>query len=315
MQIFQFTSAINFMRLKWLAVGLSALLMVASVIGFASKGINWGLDFTGGTVIELGFSQAADLADIRQTLSKAGFSDAVVQLFGTSRDVLIRVPLRTDVDQSTLGDSVIKALNAAQSEAVTMRRIEFVGPSVGEELKEDGGLAMLVALIGILLYVTMRFEWRLSVGAVLALFHDVTLTMGLFSLLGLEFDLTVLAAILALIGYSINDTIVVFDRIRESFRKLRDTSVDDTINDAITSTLNRTVITSLTTVLVLVVLFYMGGALIHGFATALLFGIAIGTYSSIYVASAIAEILGISREDMLPPPPIEKEGENTDALL
>ena len=161
----------------------------------------------------------------------------------------------------------------------------------------------------------MRFEWRLSVGAVLALFHDVTLTMGLFSVLGLEFDLTVLAAILALIGYSINDTIVVFDRIRESFRKLRDTSVDDTINDAITSTLNRTVITSLTTVLVLVVLFYMGGALIHGFATALLFGIAIGTYSSIYVASAIAEILGISREDMLPPPPVEKEGENIDALL
>ena len=161
----------------------------------------------------------------------------------------------------------------------------------------------------------MRFEWRLSVGAVAALFHDVTLTMGLFSVLQLEFDLTVLAAILALIGYSINDTIVVFDRIRECFRKLRDTSVDDTINDAITATLNRTVITSLTTVLVLVVLFYMGGALIHGFATALLFGIAIGTYSSVYVASAIAEILGISREDMLPPPPIEKEGENTDALL
>ena len=315
MQIFQFTSAINFMRLKWLAVGLSALLMVASVIGFASKGINWGLDFTGGTVIELGFSQAADLADIRQTLSKAGFSDAVVQLFGTSRDVLVRIPLRDDMAQAAVGETVVSVLNAAAEQQITLRRAEFVGPSVGEELKQDGGMAMLVALLGILLYVAMRFEWRLSVGAVAALIHDVILTLGLFSWLQIEFDLTVLAAILALIGYSINDTIVVFDRIRESFRKLRDTAAADVINFAITSTLNRTVITSLTTVLVLIVLFYMGGALIHGFATALLFGIAVGTYSSIYVASAIAEILGISREDMLPPSPPPTEGEPGGAVL
>ncbi|WP_273023546.1 protein translocase subunit SecF [Rheinheimera sp.] len=315
MQIFQFTSAINFMRLKWLAVGLSALLMVASVIGFASKGINWGLDFTGGTVIELGFSQAADLADIRQTLSKTGFSDAVVQLFGTSRDVLVRIPLRDDMAQAAVGETVVSVLNTAAEQQITLRRAEFVGPSVGEELKQDGGMAMLVALLGILLYVAMRFEWRLSVGAVAALIHDVILTLGLFSWLQIEFDLTVLAAILALIGYSINDTIVVFDRIRESFRKLRDTAAADVINFAITSTLNRTVITSLTTVLVLIVLFYMGGALIHGFATALLFGIAVGTYSSIYVASAIAEILGISREDMLPPPPPPTEGEPGGAVL
>ena len=315
MQIFQFTSAINFMRLKWLAVGLSALLMVASVIGFASKGINWGLDFTGGTVIELGFSQAADLADIRQTLSKAGFSDAVVQLFGTSRDVLVRIPLRDDMAQAAVGEIVVSVLNAAAEQQITLRRAEFVGPSVGEELKQDGGMAMLVALLGILLYVAMRFEWRLSVGAVAALIHDVILTLGLFSWLQIEFDLTVLAAILALIGYSINDTIVVFDRIRESFRKLRDTAAADVINFAITSTLNRTVITSLTTVLVLIVLFYMGGALIHGFATALLFGIAVGTYSSVYVASSIAEILGISREDMLPPPPPPTEGQPGGAVL
>ena len=315
MQIFQFTSAINFMRLKWLAVGLSALLMVASVIGFASKGINWGLDFTGGTVIELGFSQAADLADIRQTLSKAGFSDAVVQLFGTSRDVLVRNPLRDDMAQAAVGETVVSVLNTAAEQQITLRRAEFVGPSVGEELKQDGGMAMLVALLGILLYVAMRFEWRLSVGAVAALIHDVILTLGLFSWLQIEFDLTVLAAILALIGYSINDTIVVFDRIRESFRKLRDTAAADVINFAITSTLNRTVITSLTTVLVLIVLFYMGGALIHGFATALLFGIAVGTYSSIYVASAIAEILGISREDMLPPPPPPTERDPGGAVL
>lgn len=315
MQIFQFTSAINFMRLKWLAVGLSALLMVASVVGFASRGINWGLDFTGGTVIELGFSQAADLADIRRTLSKAGFSDAVVQLFGTSRDVLVRIPLRDDMAQAAVGETVVSVLNTAAEQQITLRRAEFVGPSVGEELKQDGGMAMLVALLGILLYVAMRFEWRLSVGAVAALIHDVILTLGLFSWLQIEFDLTVLAAILALIGYSINDTIVVFDRIRESFRKLRDTPAADVINFAITSTLNRTVITSLTTVLVLIVLFYMGGALIHGFATALLFGIAVGTYSSVYVASSIAEILGISREDMLPPPPPPTEGEPGGAVL
>lgn len=315
MQIFQFTSAINFMRLKWLAVGLSVLLMVASVVGFASRGINWGLDFTGGTVIELGFSQAADLADIRRTLSKAGFSDAVVQLFGTSRDVLVRIPLRDDMAQAAVGETVVSVLNTAAEQQITLRRAEFVGPSVGEELKQDGGMAMLVALLGILLYVAMRFEWRLSVGAVAALIHDVILTLGLFSWLQIEFDLTVLAAILALIGYSINDTIVVFDRIRESFRKLRNTPAADVINFAITSTLNRTVITSLTTVLVLIVLFYMGGALIHGFATALLFGIAVGTYSSVYVASSIAEILGISREDMLPPPPPPTEGEPGGAVL
>ena len=315
MRIFNFSQPLNFMRLKWAAVVLSTVLVLGSFASIAIKGINWGLDFTGGTVIEVGFATPADLTAVRQTLTDAGYGDAVVQLFGTSRDVLIRIPLRTDVEQAAVGDSVISALNTQQSEPVTMRRVEFVGPSVGQELKEDGGLAMLIALIGILLYVTMRFEWRLSVGAVASLAHDVILTMGLFSLLQLEFDLTVLAAILALIGYSINDTIVVFDRIRESFRKLRATSVDETINDAITSTLNRTVITSATTMMVLVVLFYMGGALIHGFATALLFGIAIGTYSSIYVASAIAEILGISREDMLPPPPVEKEGENTDAIM
>ncbi|MGP9800608.1 protein translocase subunit SecF [Rheinheimera sp. NSM] len=309
MQVFSFTRPLNFMRLKWPAVLLSLLLLTGSLASFALNGINWGLDFTGGTVIEAGFAQPADLVAVRHTLERAGYGDAVVQLFGTSRDVLIRIPLRPDIAQAVVGDTVLQALNAQQAEPVTMRRVEFVGPSVGEELKQDGGLAMLAALVGILLYVAMRFEWRLSVGAVAALAHDVILTLGLFSVLQLEFDLTVLAAILALIGYSINDTIVVFDRIRETFRKLRDCSTAEVINTAITSTLNRTVITSLTTILVLVVLFYLGGALIHGFATALLFGIAVGTYSSIYVASAIAEILGISREDMLPQP-VEVDGEN-----
>lgn len=302
MQVFSFNKPLNFMRLKWPAVILSVLLLCGAIASFTINGINWGLDFTGGTVIEVGFAKAADLANVRQTLSAAGFDDAVVQLFGTSRDVLIRIPLRADLVQAQIGDAVLAALNASDAGTVSVRRVEFVGPSVGAELKQDGGLAMLVALVGILIYVALRFEWRLSVGAVVSLLHDVILTLGLFSVLGLEFDLTVLAAILALIGYSINDTIVVFDRIRESFRKLRDASVAETINEAITSTLNRTVITSLTTVLVLLVLFYLGGALIHGFATALLFGIAVGTYSSIYVASALAELLGLSREDMLSPP-------------
>jgi preprotein translocase subunit SecF len=315
MQILRFSQPLNFMRLKWVAVALSVLLILVSLLSFASRGINWGLDFTGGTVVEVGFATPADLPAVRNMLSNAGYDDAVVQLFGTSRDVLIRIPLRSGIEQAKVGDTVLAALNADPAQQVEMRRAEFVGPSVGEELKQDGGMALLVALVGILIYVAVRFEWRLSVGAVASLAHDVILTMGLFSLLQIEFDLTVLAAILALIGYSINDTIVVFDRIRETFRKMRDTSTAAIINEAITSTLSRTVITSLTTVLVLIVLFYMGGVLIHGFATALLFGIAVGTYSSIYVASAIAEILGVSRDDMLPPAPPADEGQHDGAVV
>ncbi|EHR40281.1 MULTISPECIES: protein translocase subunit SecF [Alishewanella] len=315
MRIFRFQQAINFMRFKWPALMLSALLVLGSLGLLAVKGINWGLDFTGGTVIEAGFSQSADLSQIRTVLAESGYPDAVVQYFGSSQDVAIRIAPRDGVEQSRISNEIMAALAKTSDSQIEMRRIEFVGPSVGAELREQGGLAMLVALLGILLYVGMRFEWRLSLGAVLALGHDVIITLGLFSLLQLEFDLTVLAAILALIGYSINDTIVVFDRIRESFRKLRDSTPEETVNDAVTSTLNRTVVTSLTTIIVLIVLFTMGGALIHNFATALLFGIAIGTYSSVFVASGIAVQLGLNREDMLPPPPPEKEGEGTEPLL
>jgi len=314
-RIFSFSEALNFMRFKWPALMLSALLVLGSLGLLAVKGINWGLDFTGGTVLEVGFTQDADLTQVRNVLAERGYADAVVQYFGSSQDISIRIAPRDGVEQSRISNEILTALAQTTADGVEMRRIEFVGPSVGGELREQGGLAMLVALLGILLYVGMRFEWRLSVGAVLALAHDVIITLGLFSLLQLEFDLTVLAAILALIGYSINDTIVVFDRIRESFRKLRDATAEETVNDAVTSTLNRTVVTSLTTIVVLVVLFYMGGALIHNFATALLFGIAIGTYSSIFVASGIAVQLGLNREDMLPPPPPEKEGEGTEPLM
>lgn len=315
MRIFRFQQAINFMRFKWPALMLSAFLVLGSLGLLAVKGINWGLDFTGGTVIEAGFAESADLTQIRSVLAERGYPDAVVQYFGSSRDVAIRIAPREGIEQSRIANEILSALSQTSTAAVEMRRIEFVGPSVGAELREQGGLAMLVALLGIMLYVGMRFEWRLSLGAVLALGHDVIITLGLFSLLQLEFDLTVLAAILALIGYSINDTIVVFDRIRESFRKLRESTPEETVNDAVTATLNRTVVTSLTTIIVLIVLFYMGGALIHNFATALLFGVAIGTYSSVFVASGLAVQLGLNREDMLPPPPPEKEGEGTEPLL
>lgn len=315
MRIFNFSEAINFMRFKWPALVLSGGLVLASFAVIFVKGINWGLDFTGGTVIEVGYQQTADLSQVREALGERGYPDAIVQYFGSSQDVAIRIAPREGVEQQQITADIMASLAQTSEGKVEMRRTEFVGPSVGDELKEQGGLAMLAALMGILLYVGLRFEWRLSSGAVLALAHDVILTVGLFSLLQLEFDLTVLAAILALIGYSINDTIVVFDRIRESFRKLREGTVEETVNDAVTSTLNRTVITSLTTMIVLVVLFTMGGALIHNFALTLLFGIAVGTYSSIFVASGIAVQLGLNREDMLPAPPPEKEGEGTAPLL
>lgn len=315
MRIFNFSEAINFMRFKWPALVLSGGLVLASFAVIFVKGINWGLDFTGGTVIEVGYQQTADLSKVREALGERGYPDAIVQYFGSSQDVAIRIAPREGVEQQQITADIMAALAQTSEGKVEMRRTEFVGPSVGDELKEQGGLAMLAALMGILLYVGLRFEWRLSSGAVLALAHDVILTVGLFSLLQLEFDLTVLAAILALIGYSINDTIVVFDRIRESFRKLREGTVEETVNDAVTSTLNRTVITSSTTMIVLVVLFTMGGALIHNFALTLLFGIAVGTYSSIFVASGIAVQLGLNREDMLPAPPPEKEGEGTAPLL
>ncbi len=222
------------------------------------------------------------------------------------------MPPRDGVKAVTIGEQVLAALRADGTE-VDMRRIEFVGPNVGEELTEQGGLAMLVALLCILVYVAMRFEWRFALGSVSALAHDVILTLGLFSVLQIEFDLTVLAAVLAVIGYSLNDTIVVCDRIRENFRKIRKGEPVEIINISLTQTLNRTIITSLTTVLVLVALFYKGGALIHGFATALLFGVVVGTYSSVYIASSVALALGISKEDLMPPQ-VEKEGADLDPM-
>ncbi|MFT5297207.1 MAG: preprotein translocase subunit SecF [Colwellia sp.] len=313
MQILKLKETVAFMSYRKGAMIFSIILMLASIFSLSTNKLSLGLDFTGGTLIEVGFEKAADLTKIRQVLDSNGYDDAVVQLYGSSRDVVIRLAERQGVKVEMLGNEVISALEEGTGQAMQMRRIEFVGGSVGDDLAEQGGLAMLTALICILVYVAFRFEWRFALGSVFALFHDVLLTLGLFSVLKLEFDLTVLAAILAVIGYSLNDTIVVSDRIRENFRKIREGGPAEIINISLTQTLSRTFITSITTLLVLAALFFRGGELIHGFATALLFGVFVGTYSSIYVASSVALAFGISKEDLIPEV-IEKEGSDQEEM-
>lgn len=298
---------LRFMQYSKPASWFSILLIVASFAALSVNWLNWGLDFTGGTVIEVGFEQPAVLKDVREVLASSDFSDAIVQHFGTSRDVMIRLAPREGVQGEVIGTQVLESLQNADFGQVDMRRIEFVGPNVGAELANSGGLAIIIALICILIYVSIRFEWRLASGSVLALAHDIIITLGFFSLFKIEVDLTVLAALLAVVGYSLNDTIVVFDRIRENFRLLTTTSSNEIVDISLTQTLSRTLITSGTTIFVLISLFIFGGALIHGFATALLIGVIVGTYSSIYVASALAIKLGISREHMIPEV-VEKEG-------
>ena len=298
---------INFMGQRKLAALVSALLLVGSIYSLATQGLVFGLDFTGGTQIEVGYPQPVELAKVRQQLSGSGFGDAVVVHFGTESDVLIRMQ---GEPEAGLSDQVLAALNA-NGQGLDLRRVDFVGPQVGDELREDGGLGMLAALAVVMLYVAIRFQYKFSLGAVLALAHDVILTLGFFSIMRLEFDLTVLAAVLAVIGYSLNDTIVVSDRIRENFRLLRVEDSTGVINESLTQTLGRTLVTSLTTLLVLTALFLVGGELIHNFSVALMVGVLVGTYSSIYVASNMLLTLGISREDLMPP---EKEGEEFDDL-
>jgi len=318
MQLLNLQDTIKFMSIRRFAMALSLVLILGSFASFLTKGLNWGLDFTGGSLIEVSFDQSADLQKIRSLMDEEGFKDATVQNFGSSKDVLIRLaPIenadKTTADSKMVGNRIMTSLTE-MDESATMRRIEFVGPSVGDELREQGGLAMLTALICILIYVAMRFEWRFAVGSVSALAHDVIITVGLFSVLGIEFDLTVLAAVLAVIGYSLNDTIVVSDRIRENFLKMRQGEAEEIIDTSLTQTLNRTMVTSITTALVLVALLSVGGELIKGFATALLFGVVIGTYSSVYVASSIALALGISKEDLMPTV-VEKEGADQDPMM
>ncbi len=297
------TPTFDFMRHRRLWMFISTAFVLLALGSLALRGLALGIDFTGGTVVEVGYPKPVDVGVVRQALQRAGFGDAVVQHFGTSKDVLVRLPPAPGRSKADLSTRVLRALQGTGE--VKLRRVEFVGPQVGEELTEKGGLAMLGALAGILLYVMIRFEKRFALGAVLALVHDSLITVGFFSLTGMEFDLTVLAAVLAVIGYSLNDTIVVFDRIRENFRKMRKGATVEVVNAAINQTLSRTLMTSLTTLLVLFALAFLGGEAVHGFAVALIVGIVVGTYSSIYVASSLALALGVSRKDLMP---VKKEG-------
>lgn len=307
-------SNIDFMKLTRPAWIGSGVLIVLSLLFILFRGLNFGLDFTGGYIIEVGYPQAADLNDIRQTLSNGEFPDASVQNFGTSRDVLIRMAPQEGADKAKLSQKILDALagTGSNKQEIDMRRVEFVGPQVGEALREQGGLAVLSALFAIVVYIWFRFEKKFSVGSVLALVHDVIITLGIFALLQLDFDLTVLAAILAVIGYSLNDTIVVFDRIRENFRSMRRGTPAEVINTSVNQTLSRTVITSLTTLMVLLCLFIFGGKIISGFALALLIGVIVGTYSSIFIASAAVLRLGITREELMP---VEKEGADQESTV
>jgi len=301
----------DFMSWQRLALIVSGSLLVIALLAILIRGLNFGIDFTGGYTIEVGYQEAPDLGLVRQTLADTGVQDSQVQTFGTSTDVLIRLAPQEGVSDAQVSDQVLAALQGASDTPVEMRRVEFVGPQVGEELRETGGLAVLIALAGIVIYIWFRFEKKFSVGSVAALVHDVVITVGFFALFGIEFDLTVLAALLAVIGYSLNDTIVVFDRIRENFRTMRRGTPAEIMNASINQTLTRTVITSGTTLLVVLCLFFLGGQIIHGFALALLIGIVIGTYSSIFVASLLVLILGLTREDLMP---VEKEGADLDAM-
>ncbi|MCS5587817.1 MAG: protein translocase subunit SecF [Porticoccaceae bacterium] len=296
----------NFMGLRRYAVIFSTVLLLVSAVSLFSQGLVLGLDFSGGTQIEVGYQQPVDVAQLRDRLDVAGFKSPVVVHFGSETDVLIR--MQGEPDQS-LAERVYGVLQSG-NEQIELRRVDYVGPQIGEELRDKGGLGMLIALAVVMLYVTIRFQFKFSVGAVLALVHDVIITLGIFSLARLEFDLTVLAAVLAVVGYSLNDTIVVSDRIRENFRKIRKAPPVEVINESLSQTLWRTINTSLTTLLVLSALFFFGGELIHNFAIALMIGVGVGTYSSVYVAATVMLAMNVDREDLLEP----EEGELVDDL-
>ena len=313
----------DFMAWRKIAAIISIVLVVLSIGSLSTRGLNLGLDFSGGTLIELEFDQPTHIESIRSELFELGVEDAIVVFFGAETDILIRtsnllvsncetdsaVAAQAEAEGRICADSLVNGLNSALGSEAEILRVEAVGPQIGDELREDGGLGLLAALLVVMLYVALRFQYKFSIGAVVALFHDVIITLGIFSIVGWEFDLTVLAALLAVIGYSLNDTIVVFDRIRENFRSLRDVETLEAINISLTQTLGRTLVTSLTTLLVLVVLYWFGGEMINKFALALIIGIVIGTYSSIYVASNVVLSLNVKTKDLMPPERDESESE------
>ena len=298
------TQSISKMKIKFMskrkpAMVFSLILIIAAITSLVTNGLNLGIDFTGGYLIEAGYKNDVNLDQVRGALADADFKDAQVQNFGSSKDIIVRIAPRTDINKATIGDNILNVLTTTSDQEVVMRRVEFVGPQVGDELRDDGGIALLVALGCILVYISLRFQLKSAVGAILALIHDVVITIGAFSLLQMEFDLTVLASILAVIGYSLNDTVVVLDRIRETFRNVRKTTAEDILNISINQTLARTLVTSFTTLLVLLALFFFGGEIIHGFAIALIIGVIIGTYSSIYIASSALMMMKIHKQDFL----------------
>ncbi len=300
MELFKRETHIDFMGTRTLALVLSGILIAASIFALATRGLNLGIDFTGGVLIEVGYPQSVELSEVLDVLEAGGFDKAVVQHFGTSHEVLVRLPPEEGREGGEVRDQIESELKKTEP-GIEMRRVEFVGPQVGEDLTEQGGLAMLFALMMIMAYIAFRFQWKFSIGAVAALVHDVIITLGVFSFTQLPFDLSVLASILAVIGYSLNDTIVVFDRIRENFLKMRRASPVEVINASVNQMLPRTLITSFTTLLVLFSLYFLGGEALVPFSIALIIGIVVGTYSSIYIASAAALLLNVSTRDLLPP--------------
>lgn len=290
---------IKFLSLRKSTTVMSIILIVVSAFSLMTKGLNLGIDFTGGIQIEISFETAPNIENVRSNLASGGYDDAVVQNSGSSQDLMVRIPPRNGIDNKKIGEDVIGMLQASEN-SVTLKSSEYISAQVGEELTEQGGLAMIFALIMIMIYIVFRFQWKFSIGAVLALIHDVMITLGIFSIFQLTFDLSVLAAILAVVGYSLNDTIVIFDRIRENFRSMRTAQTLDILNSAITQTIKRTIITSSTTLLVLLSLYVFGGSSLEGFSIALIVGVLIGTYSSIFVASTSIFYLDISTTDLIP---------------
>jgi preprotein translocase subunit SecF len=300
MEFFRIKRDIPFMSWGKYTTTISLLTFILSVFFLVTKGLNLGVDFTGGTVMEVGYAQPADINRVRNTLVKLGMPDVSVQNFGTSRDVLIRLPARSDISSAMLSETVIAALRQAD-ETAEVRRVEFVGPQVGKELVENGALALLVVSLGIIAYLAFRFEWKFGVSGIIANLHDVVIILGFFAFFQWEFSLTVLAAILAILGYSVNESVVVFDRIRENFRKMRKASVAQIIDNAITRTMSRTIITHGSTQMVVISMLIFGGEALHYFALALTIGILFGIYSSVLVASPLLMLLGVSREDIVKP--------------
>jgi preprotein translocase subunit SecF len=312
MEFFRVKKDIPFMSYGRLTTAISMITFILAIVFLATKGLNFGVDFTGGTMIEVNYPHAADLNKIRTTIDGIGLKDATVQNFGTSRDVLIRLPVRAGLTGAQLSDKVLGSLKAVDS-SVQMSRIEFVGPQVGAELYEKGSLALLLVIAGIMIYLAMRFEWRFAVAAIIANMHDVIIILGFFAFFQWEFNLTVLAAILAVLGYSVNESVVVFDRVRENFRKMRKASVTQVIDNAITRTMSRTVITHFSTQLMVLSMLLFGGEVLHNFALALTIGILFGIYSSVLVACPIAMWLGINRANLMSDVE-KKEGEKKEAV-